>query len=130
MSRILGILVILGLTAPLLGCGILDAVATGSEDQPPTNSQVGCLNGQFFRVEWYVDSGPATQPLSCGVVPSSHVEFRVNTNPVEVLTVIGFCSDGSPPYNFAGLSNGQIPAGAAPTSASLISDINGGGLAP
>jgi hypothetical protein len=125
MSRILGILLVLGLTASLLGCGILDAVATGSED-PHQSDQVGCLDGQFFMVEWYVDNGTGTVPLACVVVPASHVEFVVNTSPKRVLTVIRqSCSDGSPPYNFAALSNGQIPAGAAPTSASLISDIDG-----
>lgn len=120
-------LLLLLLAPSVSGCEIADVLDPEGDEQPLPNSQAGCLYGQFFTVEWYVDNGPGTSPLACRFVPASHVELLVNTQPEQTLSITGLCTDGSP-YNFEGSSSGKIPAGTMPTSASLVSDVDGGVL--
>src|SRR6185369_6407116 len=58
-----------------------------------------CLDGQYFRVRWEVDTGTGAPMLLCNQTPPSHVE--ITTSFSEVLQVDGTCSDGQL-YNWLG----------------------------
>jgi hypothetical protein len=117
-------MVFIGLAVPVAGC-----IETGGGPTQRGGSQ-SCLDAQFFTLQWGIDHGAGTIPLTCSEVGTmaSHVELTTNAASPDDLLLAAFnlechdgwvCSDGSPCNLIADTFSG-IPTGTTATSASLI----------
>ena len=122
--RTLWLMVFMGLLVPVAGC-----IETGDRPAHRGGSQ-SCLDSQFFTVQWGIDHGAGTIPLTCAEVGTMASHVRLTTTalaPDDVLVAAynlechdGWtCSDGSP-CNMVADTVVDLPAGTTATSASLI----------
>jgi len=91
-----------------------------------------CLDYQYFTIQWGIDHGQGTVPLSCTQIASmaSHVELTTNIPPPDPDAVIipsynlycddrATCSDGSP-CNMSADTTSGLPVGTYVTTATLV----------
>ncbi|MES1164998.1 MAG: hypothetical protein ABUR63_04520 [Verrucomicrobiota bacterium] len=121
-------LLLLGFTAGaaglLSGC-IIETTSGGSN-----GGGTACADARYFNVQWGVDHGAGTVPLSCSDLSAmaSSLELRTNAAPpYDILPAQYFlscvdgrmCSDGSP-CNAQASTNSAVPTGTLVETAALV----------
>jgi len=125
MTKQLGTLSLIGFLAavmPAAGC-----IETGhSHDYRGGGSD--CGGYQYFTVQWGIDHGPGTAPLTCPDIQrmASHVELTTGPSPGTLIPSINiYCSDGTycPDGSYCNMSADTpagLPAGTYVTAATLV----------
>jgi len=87
-----------------------------------------CGDYQYFSVQWGIDHGPGTAPLTCADIRqmASHVELTTGPSPATLIPSYNiychdgdYCPDGSPCNMSADTADG-LPAGTYVTAATLV----------
>ena len=127
MTKQLGTLWLIGFMATV-------ATAAGCIDTGPSHRRGGngssCVDYQYFTVQWGIDHGPGTVPLTCNQISAmgSHVELTTNVAPPDATLIPSYnlycqdgatCSDGSP-CNMSADTVSGLPVGTFVTEADLI----------
>jgi len=127
MTKQLGTLWLIGFMAalaPAAGC-----IETVHEHSHGGGGQQACSGYQFFSVEWGVDHGPGTAPLTCADIQqmASHVELTT-AGPAPATLIPSYniechdgytCPDGSPCPMSADTTD-ALPVGTYVTAATLV----------
>ncbi len=129
MTKQLGTLWLIGfmaaVAAPAAGCGGDGHVHGGNG--------AACADYQYFTVQWGIDHGPGTVPLTCDQIAAmaSHVELTTG-GPAPGVLIPSYnlycqdgatCSDGSPCNMSADTASG-LPVGTYVTTATLVGTDN------
>jgi hypothetical protein len=122
MARYLRTLLLIGLTGglgALSGCIVESSGSSGS-----------CAAGQFITVQWLLDNGAGTAPLTCAAAPLTSVELTMASGGPP-LVVSGGCND-TYHYNWYGETplGVVIPAGDYVTAFRLLRSDTLAELAP
>lgn len=131
MTKKFGTLWLLGVTA-LIACQV-SCIETGGRsryDSGVSNGGQSCLDAQYFTIQWGIDHGPGTIPLTCAEISTqaSHVELATSAAAPDDLLVPSYnlschdgwqCADGSPCNMRADTVSG-LPVGTAVLGASLV----------
>jgi len=109
------------------GCIIETTGDGGGSGYGPGPGGGGCLDSQYFVVEWEVDNGVGTSSLACAQAPASHVEVTMNTGGAAMALGNVSCDDRYA-YNWVGATASSVPVGTAVVRADLVSDADGTSL--
>jgi hypothetical protein len=130
MTKRLGTLWLLGFTAMLAAtAGCIETHGSGYNHGGGGGSQ-SCLDSQYFTIEWGIDHGQGTIPLTCAEIATmaSHIELTTTAAVPDDVLIPSYnlychdgltCSDGSPCNMTADTVSG-LPVGTAVISASLV----------
>jgi len=131
MTKHLGTLWLIGLMAaavtPAAGCiETVHGNDHGGRGSP-------CLDYQYFTVQWGIDRGVGTAPLTCTDIQQmgSHVELTTGPSPATLIPSLyischdgDYCPDGSP-CPMSAETTGGLPAGTYVTAATLVGPDGG-----
>ena len=131
MTKKFGTVWLLGVTA-LIACQV-SCIGTGGRsryDSGGSNGGESCLDAQYFTIQWGIDHGPGTIPLTCAEISTqaSHVELATSAAAPDDVLIPSYnlscndhwtCGDGSPCNMRADTVSG-LPVGAAVLGASLV----------
>lgn len=120
MSRQLRTLWLMGVTLAVGGVGLGCFSSTGSR-----NTQ-SCQDSQYFQVQWGIDHGQGTVPVTCDQAASAGYFVQLDTAAGDALvaslhlscTMGQSCITGDPCYFYA--ETGLVPAGTTVLSGTLV----------
>ncbi len=119
-------------THMLLGFTVLAGALSGCIVETTTgggSSSGACLDNQYFTVEWGVDHGPGTVPLTCSALSAAGWSVVLTTNAAAPYTTMPAeynvsCVDGllcgGLPCNAAGSTGSGVPAGTEVITAAMV----------
>jgi len=127
MTKQFGTLWLIGFMAAglLSAAGCIDTV----HDHGRGGGGSSCADYQYFTVQWGIDHGVGTVPLTCAQISSmaSHVELTTNDpNTVLIPSLLLTCRDGDTcpdgsPCNMSADTPNDLPIGTYVTAATLVS---------
>jgi hypothetical protein len=114
-------------TLLLMGATLASGGGPGCSSSSGARSSPSCQDSQYFRVQWDIDRGQGTLPLTCLEAASGAYAVELNTSTGDALPVKNFlscdmsqvCSDGSPCYYYG--ETDPVPAGTSVVSGTLLS---------
>jgi hypothetical protein len=128
MTKQLSTLWLIGFMAAVLApaAGCIETV----HDHDHGGGGAACLDYQYFTVQWGIDHGPGTLPLTCSQINSmaSYVQLSTNAAPPDSVLTPQYnlicqdgatCSDGSP-CNMSADTVSGLPVGTYVTAATLV----------